>query len=265
MSLLMASVKKRKKESKIMKHYADGAVLGRHCIITECQNDASIPRKVRFLKQLGDYKITVGLCSDHKNRLKGPDPVIKIDLEGLGNEEILGETEDKSKQKAVKESFDYLRKQAKLDHFDQSANLLIEAARHFAKEKDGKFLFGFYFGKLIMISSFRELLGGPKNENDAAKEKRVKQIRSQMALKTTYAQRDHPDTRNELVDICRCGHGWFIHSGSSGTGECYLCLCPNYVFEQKITSSEASALQTLLYQELGEKNKNEKVNDRAQK
>lgn len=226
------------------------------CIMIGCDKDATISRKVKFVEQLGDYKISVDLCARHKNRFKGPGALISIDLAAFGREEILGKSKDKDKQRAVNEAFDYLRKQAKADNYEQSAILLINAAKYFAEQGDAKFLFGFYLGKLLMLSSFRELLGKKKNDADGgdASERRAQQIRSQMSLKTPYPEREHPDTSNELIDICRCGHPWFMHSESRG-GQCLYCLCPSYLFEQKITKAEESELHSLLHREVTESDK----------
>ena len=222
------------------------------CILKGCNNKGAYSSTVKLIDQI-DYEISVSLCTRHKYYFKGGKPFLKLDLIDYGKEELLGRTKDREKQRTVAEAFNYLQKQAKANNYEDKISLLINAARHFAKTGNGNFLFGFYFGKLMMISSFRELLG-IKNDR-GAKGQRMRQIRSQMNMQTPYPEREHPDTSNELIEICSCGHPWFMHSGSH-SGECYYCLCHNYVFEQKIIRSEISDLHSLLYRELQEKNSN---------
>jgi hypothetical protein len=216
------------------------------CILKGCNNKGAYSSTVKLIAHM-DYEISVSLCTSHKYHFRGGKPFLKLDLKDYGKEELLGRTKDTEKQRTVAEAFDYLQKQAKANNYEENIRLLIDAAKHFAKTGNGNFLFGFYFGKLMMISSFRELLGIKNDRGE--KGQRMRQIRSQMNMQTPYPEREHPDTNNELIEICRCGHPWFMHSGSH-SGECYFCLCSSYVFEQKIMRSEISDLHSLLYREL---------------
>lgn len=214
----------------------------KECIIQGCSNKTTNSRRVRLIENV-DYEIPVSLCSRHKNYFKGH-PLLALDLKGLGKEALLGGGNDSNKQAEVKETLDYMRSQAKAADRELSMDLLIDGARHFAKAGDTKFLYGFYFGELYGLSSFKGSF-----DKDGSRFRKPEQIRSQMALKELYPERKHPHTSNEMVEVCRCGHERIMHDSGEPRGACYMCLCPRYEFEQKLTRMEASDLQLLIHRE----------------
>lgn len=210
-----------------------------------CDKRAVVLRKVKLLEEINDYHIEMKLCTRHKNHFKQGEALVGINLKNYGKETLLGEGKDKDRKRIVNESLDYIRKQAKEAGYENSMEVLIKAAQHFAKTGDAKFLFGYYFGQLFGLSSFRDF-----PSIDVNRRQKAEQIRSQMNLKQLYALRVHPDTSHELVDVCRCGHESIMHDYGPPRGACVTCLCPRYEFEQKMTQAEASDLKSLIYREL---------------
>ena len=215
------------------------------CFIDGCRNKSTFHSRVRLLEELDDYEINVRLCARHRTSFKKRSFLLQLDLKSYGNETLLDETKD-GQERVVKETLDYIRWQAKENNNERSAQLIIDAAQHFAKVGDCKFMFGFYCGQLFTYSSFRNVF-----RIDATRERRAEEVRKRMALRDLYPNREHPDTSRDLIDICRCGHERFMHS-SVGTppGECYVCLCPVYEFEQRLTRHEISDVHSLMHQEL---------------
>jgi hypothetical protein len=153
----------------------------------------------------------------------------------------------KESDKKASDIIDYMLEQAGLDGRHQSIQLTIDAATHYAKLLDAKFLFGFYYAALFIYSS-------PKGfDTNVARQKRAKEIKAKMTLKEPYQEREHPNIANEPVNICKCGHQEIMHEFGQPRGECYTCLCPRYEYEQRLTYTEASDLGTLFYRELKKK------------
>lgn len=215
------------------------------CVIQGCHHKAAHSRKVKVIELIDGFEIAIMLCTRHKGYFEERKALVDIDLKAYGRELLLAEGKDKDKQQIVNETFEYMLRDAKAANREQSIQFLINAAKHFVKIGDGKFLFGFYFGALFAFSSFKDLFG--TNED---RQRRAEEIRNQMSLKTLYLKREHPDRSNDLIDVCTCGHEGFMHASGAPRGECYLCLCPRYEFEQKLTRGEISDLQSLIWKEL---------------
>lgn len=218
------------------------AVEKKVCFIQGCDNHAAYSRKVRVIRQR-DYEIEMELCSRHRNRFKEGEAALGLDLEAFGKEMLLGETDDVEKRRKVNNTFEYMQKHAEASNIQQAMQLVVNLARHLAKAGDARFLFGFYFGELFSLSSFKDF------GTDSTRRRRAEQIRGQMSLREPYEARQHPDTSNELINICRCGHEQFMHEFGEPRGACYTCLCPRYEFEQRVTRREAIDLQSLMSSE----------------
>lgn len=207
------------------------------CIIEGCKNKGTIARKVGIFKELDDFRTIAYLCSIHKKRLKTGDSVLRFNFKDY-NKLLIPDGKN-----TASNTIEYMLEQARLDDRHQSVQLLIDAAMHYARLADAKFLFGFYFAALFIYSSFKDF------DTNVARQKRAKEIREKMSLKEPYPDREHPSIRNELVDVCRCGHEEIRHEYGQPHGKCYSCLCPRYEYEQRLTYTEASDLGTLLYRE----------------
>ena len=51
---------------------------------------------------------------------------------------------------------------------------------------------------------------------------------------------------NELVDVCKCGHGDYNHRRDTLKKECSCCTCPQYQFEQRMTQAKEIELGLFL-------------------
>lgn len=209
-----------------------------------CQSKASHPTKVRILAQL-ENTITVPLCLRHKNDFNSKRPLLRLDLKADGRELLLGETRDRELLRFSNDTIASMREQAKATGREHSLDLLLKVAQQLAKVGEGEFLFGFYFGRIFARAAMKDLLGMSEGRT-----LRAQQLRSQMRLKQPYMEREHPDISNELTEICSCGHDVIMHDSGDPRGACFLCLCPRYEFEQRLTRTEVRDLQSLIYREV---------------
>jgi hypothetical protein len=208
------------------------------CIIDGCKNKGTIARKVGIFKELDDFRTVAYLCSAHKKRLKSGDSLLCFNFEDYSKLLL------KENNKKASETIDYMVDQAALDDRLQSVQLTIDAAMHYARLADAKFLFGFYYAALFIYSSFKGF------DTNVARQKRAKEIRSKMSLKEPYPEREHPSIADQLEEVCKCGHVDIMHDYGQPRGKCYTCICPRYEFEQRLSYTEVSDLGTLLYREL---------------
>ena len=211
--------------------------------IPQCEKKTTYSRRVNLLKQVDDYGVTMDLCSRHKSYLQDGEVLVSSNLKKFAVRALLGEDEDT--KLIVNENLDYVRKQGRAGIYSYGIEISINAAKHFTGTGDGRFLFGFYFGQVFALSSFRDSFSF-----NPAQWRRARQIRNSMVLKRLYGKREHPDTGDDLVDLCRCGHEWFMHDYGPPRGNCFTCLCPRYEYEQKLRKSEARDLQLLISREL---------------
>ncbi len=119
------------------------------CIIDGCKNKGTIARKVGIFKELDDFTTVAYVCSAHKKRLKSGDSLLRFNFKDYSKLLL------KDSNKKASETIDYIVEQAALDDRLQSVQLTIDAATHYARLADAKFLFGFYYAALFIYSSFK--------------------------------------------------------------------------------------------------------------